>query len=146
MSIWILTSYISPTILSVHSQLLSSVNSKFSYQGKNRSKYQIFICQRKQWFKFIIRKQWFKFIIRPYLSTQAQRYTWFPKQSPWYQVIENSYKSRQLSLPQETCFSTEAHLPNLKFPLDLWHQNEFGGGHGSWFRVPIGPTRKTRHN
>ena len=34
------------------------------------------------------------------------------------------------------------HLPNLRLPLDLWSQNEFGGGLGSQFRVQVSPHAK----
>ena len=42
--------------------------------------------------------------IRPYSSTQVQEYAWFPKQSYRYQVIEISYKSRQLTYLEKRNF------------------------------------------
>ena len=41
-------------------------------------------------------------------------------------------------------FSTKARLSILRLPLDLWCWNVSGSDLGSWFRVTIGPARRTR--
>ena len=57
--------------------------------------------------------------IKPYSSIRVQGYTQFPKQSPRYQIIKISHKSRQQDLPRKIQFLTEARLLNLRLPLNL---------------------------
>ena len=135
MSTWISTSYLSPKMLSVRSQLLLSFNPKFSSLGAKSSKCQIFILQPKQWFNIKIRF---------YSSTWVQGYARLPKQSLKYQLLK-IHATRWLSLPRETWFLMEPRFEILRLPLDSWHQNESGGDLNFWFWVLIGPTRKTRH-
>ena len=71
-------------------------------------------------------------------------YVRFSKQSLWYQVIENSRKSRQNNLPRGMWFLTEARFEILRPLLHSWHWNEFVGGLSFWFRVPIGLAHETR--
>ena len=133
MSIWIPTSYMSPTTLSVRSQLIPSSNSKFLILGAKSSRMSNFCLS----VKIVINLK-----SKPYSSTWVQVYSQFIKQSPRYQVIVISWKLRQSGLPRKTWFSTEARLSNLRPPLDFWHWNEFESCIDSWFRVPVGPQTK----
>ena len=48
------------------------------------------------------------------------------------------------NLFQKARFLTEARFKILRPPLDLWHQNESGGGISFQFRATVNPAGKSR--
>ena len=60
--------------------------------------------------------------------------------------MEISRKSRHHYLPRKTWFLMKARFEFLSPPLSSWCRNEFVGGLGIWFRVPIVPARKIRQH
>ena len=135
MSIWIPTSYKSIKMLFLHSNLLPSSNSRILTLGVKSSKISKF-CPLV---KTVIELQNYISLVNTSLGICS-----VSKIKPRITSYKIFMKIETSNLPRKIWFLTEAPFKILMSPLRSWLWNESVGGLVFWFRVPVGPARKTR--
>ena len=121
-------------MLSVHSQLLSSSNSKLPTPGAKWSKMSIFHPLDK--YNDLSLK------LNPTHQHESKVCSVSKTEPPGIKKLKFHANRYNNAYPEKTWFSTKAHLPNLRPQLDSEHQNESGNGLRFWFWVPVGPAHK----
>ena len=134
LSIWVLTSYTGPTMLSVCSQLLLSSNSTFPILWQNHPKCQIFSVNQKS-----------DLSLKLNATRQQESRDMFGFQNSTLDIKLLQFQQiKTIGLTSKNAIFNRNSLAKLRWPLDSWCRYKSKTGLRSWFRVLIGLTHKTR--